>query len=72
MFDTIKEAQDQVAALSDEELAELTVLTLTEHLAGNITDSQAEFVSTLILADLVRRIEQADAMFEKELGATVN
>lgn len=72
MFETIQQAQTEISKLTDDQLAELTVLTITEHLAGRINDEQAEFVSALILAEILARITIADAMLEKESGVTIN
>lgn len=71
MFNTIEAAQAEIQKLSDNDLADLTVLTILEHAAGSITDQQAEFVSALILEDMLRRVALMFAEEEKST-ATIN
>ena len=71
MSDTIDQARAEIAKLNDRDLADLTVLTILEHAKGRITDEQAEFVSALIIEDMLRRVAVMFAEEEK-VTATIN
>lgn len=69
MFDTIEQAQAAIRELDDAQLTDLATLTVIEYLRGRVTEDQMQFVSALIVNEMVERALAAE---EIKAGATVH
>jgi hypothetical protein len=69
MFNDMNSVLATMRTMTDDQLSQVVVLALSEVSKGNITESQAEMVVTVVAGIMVERV-----MAERELaaGATVN
>lgn len=69
MFENMNSVLATMRTMTDDQLSQVVVLALSEVSKGNITESQAEMVVTVVAGIMVERV-----MAERELaaGATVN
>jgi hypothetical protein len=69
MFDTVEAAVAAVRKLTDDQLGQLATLAVIEFLEGRVTEDQMQFVSAVIVNEM---IERALAAEEVKAGATVH